>query len=135
LGRIHYLPNSIRADEVFDLKGSVMPGQYFSNPFLIKEEKYQKQRELRLFHRWTRCTLKKRTFWTPPSEDGADDLEYWIADNPLAGLRIKVRRTTLIHGLCISPLCTAAAKARIHEELTNFAFPSSGFDTSALAEK
>jgi hypothetical protein len=133
LGRIHYLPNSIRADEAFDLKGHVLPGQYLSNPFLLKMEKYQKERELRLFHRWTRCTLKNVRFWTPPLDDGADERGYWITDNPLAGLRIKVRRTTLIHGLSISPLCAETAQARIREELTNFGFPPSRFDTSALA--
>ena len=133
LGRIHYLPNSIRADEAFDLKGLV-PGQYLSNPFLLKLEKYHKERELRLFHRWTGLTLKKARLWPPPWDDGVNEIEDWVPDNPLAGLRIKVRRTILIHGLCISPLCTETAQARIHEELTNFRFPPIQIDSSALCE-
>jgi hypothetical protein len=133
LGKIHYLPNFIRADEAFDLKGRVLPGQYLSNPFLLKVEQYHKERELRLFHRWTRLASKKVRFWPPPLEHGANELEYWITDEPLAGLRVKVRRTILIHGLCISPLCTDTAQARIREELTKFAFPPSRLDTSALS--
>ncbi len=132
LGRIHYLPNSIRATEAFNLKGQVLPGQYLSNPFLLKVEKYHKERELRLFHRWTRCTSKEARFWTPPCDDGANELEYWITDDPLAGLRIKVRRTILIHGLCISRHCSDDAQARIHEVLVNFGFPASQFDISAI---